>query len=253
MDPEDDLHSPHYGGDLETTAIPRYDTPKTTAGSSFGLMNDPEPLPYVQPATGLTPGAYGSSAVPTEVGSADPTDRFDGDRRGTQDLGLLVLRVAVGALLIGHGLQNLFGLWGGPGLGGFRDYLSDMGFRYADILAYIASGGEIAAGALLVLGLFAPVAAAGALAYLVTGLLAEVADANADARLSAFLTDGHEYEVILLCAVVAIILVGPGRYGLDAGRGWTRRPFIGSFAALVLGVGAGVAIWVLLNGANPLA
>lgn len=252
MDPEDDLHSPHFGGDLETTAIPRYDTPKATTESTFGLMNDPEPLPYVQPGAGLTPGAYGSSAVPTEVGAADPADRFDGDRRGTQDLGLLVLRVAVGALLIGHGLQNLFGLWGGPGLDGFRDYLSDMGFRYADILAYVASGGQIAAGALLVLGLFTPVAAAGALAYLVTGLLAEVAEANADARLSAFLTDGHEYEVILLCAVVAIILVGPGRYGLDAGRGWTRRPFIGSFAALVLGVGAGVAIWVLLNGANPL-
>ena len=53
-------------------------------------------------------------------------------------------------------------------------------------------------------------------------------------------------------AVAAIILVGPGKYGLDAGRGWARRPFVSSFAALILGVGAGVAIWVLLNGANPL-
>ena len=88
---------------------------------------------------------------------------------------------------------------------------------------------------------------------LVTGMLAEDADAHDEARLSAFLTDGHQYEVILLCAVAAIILIGPGRYGLDAGRGWARRPFIGSFAALVLGIGAGVAIWVLLNGTNPLA
>ena len=39
---------------------------------------------------------------------------------------------------------------------------------------------------------------------------------------------------------VAVILVGPGRYGFDAGRGWARRPFIGSFAALVVGIGAGV-------------
>lgn len=59
--------------------------------------------------------------------------------------------------------------------------------------------------------------------------------------------------MILVCVVAAMILIGPGRYGLDAGRGWARRPFIGSFAALILGVGAGVAIWVLLNGANPLA
>ena len=54
-------------------------------------------------------------------------------------------------------------------------------------------------------------------------------------------------------AVVAIILAGPGRYGLRRRRGWARRPFIGSFAALLVGIGGGVAIWVLLNGANPLA
>ncbi|WP_374157331.1 DoxX family protein [Mycobacterium sp. G7A2] len=251
VDPEDDLHSPNFGGDTETTAIPRYDTPKaTTDQTPFGLMNDPEPLPYVQPSAGLAPGAYGSTATPTEVEPADPARS---DRRGTQNLGLLLLRVAVGALFIGHGLQNLFGWWGGSGVGGFRDYLADLGFRYADILAYVAAGGQVAAGVLLVVGLFTPVAAAGALAYLVTGMLAEVAEAHDDARLSAFLTDGHQYEVILLCAVAAIILIGPGRYGLDAGRGWARRPFIGSFAALVLGIGAGVAIWVLLNGTNPLA
>jgi putative oxidoreductase len=106
---------------------------------------------------------------------------------------------------------------------------------------------------LLVLGLFTPLAAAGALAYLVTGILAEAMTAHEEARLASFLTDGHEYKVILVCVVAAIILIGPGRYGLDAARGWARRPFIGSFAALVLGLGAGVAVWVLLNGGNPLA
>ncbi len=59
--------------------------------------------------------------------------------------------------------------------------------------------------------------------------------------LSDFLTDGHEYKVILIAAVVAIILAGPGRYGFDAGRGWARRPFVGSFAALLIGIGGGVA------------
>lgn len=251
VDPEDDLPSANYGGDFETTAIPRYDSAKPADQQQpFALLNDPEPLPYVQPSIGLAPGAYGSTAAPTEVG-VDP-DRHSGDRRGTQDLGLLLLRVAVGALLIGHGLQKVFGLWGGPGLGGFRDQLTDVGFRNADILSYVAAGGQIAAGVLLVLGLFTPIAAAGALGYLVTATLAEATLAHNDARLSSFLTDGHEYQIVLLVAVAAIILVGPGRYGLDAGRGWARRPFVGSIAALILGAGAGVAIWVLLNGANPL-
>jgi putative oxidoreductase len=117
----------------------------------------------------------------------------------------------------------------------------------------VAAGGQITAGVFLVLGLFTPVAAAGALAYLVTGLLAEAMTAHKEARLSSFLTDGHEYKVILVCVVAAIILTGPGRYGFDAGRGWARRPFVGSFVALLLGVGGGIAVWVLLNGGNPLA
>ena len=251
MDPEDDLPSAHYGGDFETTAIPRYDSAKPAAAQPFSLLNEPEPLPYVQPGTGLAPGSYGSTAAPTEVGVTD-ADRHH-DRRGTQDLGLLLLRVAVGVLLIGHGLQKVFGWWGGPGLGGFRDSLTEVGFRHADILSYVAAGGQIAAGVLLVIGLFTPIAAAGALGYLVTSVLAEATLAHEEARLSSFLTDGHEYQIVLVCAVAAIILVGPGRYGLDAGRGWARRPFVGSFAALLLGIGAGVAIWVLLNGTNPLA
>ena len=113
--------------------------------------------------------------------------------------------------------------------------------------------GQIAAGVLLVLGLFTPVAAAGALAYTVTGVLADMMAAHEEARLASFLTDGHEYKVILVAAIAAIILIGPGRYGFDAGRGWARRPLIGSFVALLVGLGAGVAVWVLLNGGNPLA
>ena len=222
-----------------------------TVQPGFGLISDPEPLPYVQPGGRDAIGSYG--AEPIEIESGDDDRTRASDRRGTQDLGLLVLRVAVGALLIGHGLQKAFGWWGGPGFGGWEESLAGMGYQHADILTYVATAGQIAAGVLLVLGLFTPLAAAGALAYLVNGVLAEAMAAHEEARLSDFLTDGHEYKLILLCAVAAIILTGPGRYGLDAGRGWARRPFIGSFAALVLGVGAGIAVWVLLNGGNPLA
>jgi putative oxidoreductase len=250
VDPEDDLPTANYAGDFETTAIPRYDSAKPSTDQPFGLINDPEPLPYVQPGGRHSLGGYGIEPVEVEPGQVDDRDRWD--RRGTQDLGLLVLRLAVGALLISHGLQKAFGLWGFPGFDGFAKMLTAMGFRYADILTYVAAGGQIAAGVLLVLGLFTPLAAAGALAYLTTGLLAEAMTAHEEARLSSFLTDGHEYKVILVATVAAIILCGPGRYGLDAGRGWALRPFVGSFAALVVGIGAGVGVWVLLNGGNPL-
>jgi putative oxidoreductase len=245
VDPEDDLPSSSYAGDFETTAIPNY---KSGPQPGFGLINDPEPLPYVQSGDSQPMSTY---AQPSDIGSSY-ADRAD-DRRGTQDLGLMLLRWAVGALLVGHGLQKAFGFWGGPGLEGFEERLTDVGYQHADVLTYIGTGAQILAGVLLILGLFTPLAAAGALAYLVNGLLVEAMAAHNEARLSDFLTDGHEYKIILVVAVVAIILAGPGRYGLDAGRGWARRPFVGSFAALLIGIGGGVALWVLLNGGNPLS
>ena len=252
IDPEDDLPSATYAGDFETTAIPHYDSGQSApVAPGFGLLNDPEPLPYVQPGGRHSLAPFGAEAAEYEPDAQ--AGLVGSDRRGTVDLGLLVLRLALGALLIVHGLQHAFGLWGGPGLDGWGDKLTAMGFQYGDILTYVTTGGQIAAGVLLVLGLFTPVAAAGALAYLVTGLLAEMMAAHEEARLSTFFTDGHETKVFLVCAAAALVLTGPGRYGFDAGRGWARRPFIGSFIALLVGVGAGVAAWVLLNGGNPLA
>lgn len=105
---------------------------------------------------------------------------------------------------------------------------------------------------LLVLGLFTPLAGAGALAFLINGTLANVS-ARPYSQFSYFLPDGHEYQITLVVMAVAVILSGPGRYGLDAGRGWAHRPFIGSFVALLTGIAAGIAIWVLLNGVNPVA
>lgn len=249
VDPEDDLPSATYGGDFETTTITNYGSvgySSQPASGGLGLFNDPEPLPYVQPARGAMIG-------PTEIEPEDYDRARNDSRRGTQDLGLLILRVGFGALLIVHGLQKVFGWWGGQGLGGFRESLTGLGYQHAEVLTYLAAGGEIAAGVLLVLGLFTPLAAAAALAYLINGLLAAISAQENPRNFAFFLPEGHEFQLTLILIAAAIVLVGPGRYGFDAGRGWARRPFIGSLVALVLGIGGGIAVWVLLNGANPLA
>jgi putative oxidoreductase len=211
-------------------------------------MGEPEPLPYVQPGSAARHAAPGPEEI--HAGEAINERVRAAERRGTQDLGLLLLRLGVGGVFIAHGIQKAFGVWGGPGLNSFRNSLTDIGYQHADILTYVAAGAQMAVGVLLVLGLFSPLAGAGALAYLTNGLLANLAAAHHAGQLS--LLQGNEHQLLLIVAAATIILAGPGRYGFDAGRGWARRPFIGSFAAMLLGIGGGVAAWVLLNGANPL-
>jgi len=61
-----------------------------------------------------------------------------------------------------------------------------------------------------------------------------------------------EYELFLATTAAAVILTGPGLYSLDYPRGWARRPFVGSFVWLIVGIGAAAAVWILANGTNPL-
>jgi putative oxidoreductase len=258
IDPEDDLPSATYAGDFETTTIPHYDSNDSgsvrTSRPGFGVIRSQEMLPDQPQFTGRH-SVFGPVEIDEDTDDTDEDDERVrvARRRGTQHLGLLILRVGLGAVLIAHGLKKLFGWSGGQGLTGFKNSLSDIGYQHADILTYVAAGGEIAAGVLLVLGLFTPLAAAGALAYLINGVLAGISGQHNPRSFPFFLPGGHEYEITLIVMAAAVILVGPGCYGFDAGRGWARRPFIGSFVALVAGIGGGIALWVCLNGANPMA
>ncbi len=169
-------------------------------------------------------------------------------RRGSTDLGLFVLRVAVGAVFLGHGLQKLVGLWNGPGLDGFQSLLEDAGFRYPEILSIVAAAGETLGGALLILGLATPLAGAAVLATIINAWCFKQ---MASPGLQFFGADGVEYETVLGFAAAALILTGPGKIAFDGRRGWATRPRIGSLLALVIGIAAGVCIWIFLNGANP--
>jgi len=258
VDPEDELLPGTFGvasgPDAETTRLrsPIGGAQAPTPGPStgYGLLHEPEPLPYVQPTPPQVDAA--PAARPQEIGpDADDRAKAAG-RRGTQDLGLLVLRVALGVIFVAHGLQKVFGWWGGPGLEGFKDTLTEAGYQHADLLTYIAAGAQIASGVLLVLGLFTPVAAAVALALLVNSLLATFTAQRQDGGMFV-LGSAAEHLLMLAAAAATIILAGPGRYGFDGGRGWARRPFIGSFLALVLAIGGGVAAWLYLRGNNPFA
>ena len=112
----------------------RYDSGKSASGSP--VRPDRRARTAAVRRSRATAHAVGPYGADPPRSRPDDDDRGPRDRRGTQDLGLLLLRLGVGALLIAHGLQKAFGWWGGPGLDGFGDSLTDDGLparRHPDL------------------------------------------------------------------------------------------------------------------------
>jgi len=73
------------------------------------------------------------------------------------DFALLVLRVAVGVVIIGHGILKWGWLGGGGSLTGVAGWFNGLGFRPGMFWALVASLAEAVGGALTVLGLGGPI------------------------------------------------------------------------------------------------
>src|SRR5260370_4537997 len=71
-------------------------------------------------------------------------------------LGLLILRLVVGLIMVGHGGQKLFGWWGGPGMNGWTQMIQKLRIRPAQPWAWVAALAEFGGGILLALGFVSP-------------------------------------------------------------------------------------------------
>src|SRR5437016_9655094 len=132
-------------------------------------------------------------------------------------LGLLALRLTLGAVFLAHVAQQSVGAFGVPGFAGATGFIESMGFRPARIWTALAVGGELAAGLLFVLGLLTPAAG-----LLVVATMA-VAIAKVHGPKGFFVQDGgFEYNLVLIIAAVAVAAVGPGAFSLDHLLGLAR-------------------------------
>jgi putative oxidoreductase len=127
------------------------------------------------------------------------------------DLGLLVVRLALGPMLVLHGWNKVFGA---DGLSGTAGWFEGLGLRPGWLHARLAAATELGAGVLMTLGL-------------VTGL---TATAFVRLMLVATLTDhrgkgyfvfkgGWEYTVLVATVAVGLAATGPGEWSLDHALG----------------------------------
>jgi putative oxidoreductase len=130
------------------------------------------------------------------------------------DLGLFVIRAAVGAVFLFHGSQKAFGVWGGEGLAGFAAWLDSMKMPYPAHAAVLAAAAELLGGAALITGYRMRIMAA----PLVPTMAAAIYFVHRDSFSAK--TGGMEYPLTLGLAVIGMCLTGPGSLAILHIPGW---------------------------------
>jgi len=144
------------------------------------------------------------------------------------DFGLLVVRLALGPMIIAHGYNKAFG---SGGLAGTAGWFESLGLRPARVHAIVASVLEMATGALLLFGLLTPAACAALI-----GLMAVAALTDHRGKGYFVFKGGIEYVVLVAMVAVGLASLGPGRWSLDHAVGLEWSGVWWAIGAGVLGL-----------------
>ncbi len=153
------------------------------------------------------------------------------------DVGILLVRLAIGLTFAAHGAQKVLGWWGGPGFAGWSAGIARMGLRPAPLWAAISAGVELFGGLLLALGLFTPIASAFLVAqstYIVVRAHLPRGFWNAKG--------GIEFPLQLLAGALLVVASGSGAIAIDPVLGVDFSPTWRAGALVVAVAGALVAM-----------
>jgi putative oxidoreductase len=153
------------------------------------------------------------------------------------NLGLLVLRVSIGATMVAHGINHV---WRGGKIAGTGRWFESLGMKPGVVHAWLASATELVAGSMLIVGLLTPLAAGALLGVLLVAWITN----HRDAGFFVFRrpTEGWEYVMNLAAANFALGCIGAGEWSLDNALDITFEDWWGLVAVLVVGVGGTAAL-----------
>lgn len=131
------------------------------------------------------------------------------ERNNLINAAILILRIAIGVIFLAHGMQKLFGLFGGSGISGFAGMLNSLGFASPLFWARVAATAEGLGGLFLLLGIF-PRMGAGLIAIVMLVAIVKVHGAKGFFMMQG----GFEYQFLILMTCITLMLTGAGKFSL---------------------------------------
>ena len=132
---------------------------------------------------------------------------------GLGDVAWLLLRLVVGLSLVPHGMQKMFGAFGGPGMTRVAASFAAQGFNPPTVLAWTVALTEIVGGVLLAVGLFTRPAALAITIFLATAVTVHYG------RGFFWTTGGFEYPLLWAVAALFFLIRGGGPLSVDRALG----------------------------------
>jgi len=121
-----------------------------------------------------------------------------------------LLRIVLGAILIPHGMQKLFGAFGGMGLTANAQLFDRLGYHPGMFWGTLVGCTEFIGGILLVLGLFTRGAALAVVIFMLNAIYV-----TSKAGGFFWTNRGSEFSILILAAAVFFLIRGGGEWSLD--------------------------------------
>jgi len=129
------------------------------------------------------------------------------DKTTISNITILLLRVTLGVIFLGHGLQRMFGLFGGPGIDGTTALMSDLGFIFPPLWAWILASTECVAGIFMILGIMPRISS-----FLMAVVAAFVIFKMQSPKGFFAVQGGFEYSLLILVTSLYFTASGGGRF-----------------------------------------
>jgi len=132
------------------------------------------------------------------------------------DFSSTILRLTLGVVMLPHGMQKLFGWFGGYGFNGTMHFFTDtMGIPY--VFALLAVLAESLGALGLITGLFTRISAFGVGVTIAVGaLMVHIPNGFFMNWFGKQSGEGFEYHILVVGMAMTLILTGGGRWSLDS-------------------------------------